>query len=225
MTRAANGGGLLIAVAIVVCIDGAQIAHVPEALLRVAGVDPESFGYYLAAAGVPAGIEVHVKDRRTGRLVPIDADPRRAVSVEELVSAFNGQHQGYYAAVVGGVVVVQPRSDTAVSLDSGMGPGRLLIRGLMPALRELMMRLGWTTRGSGGLPGSVMAPPGSDAGESIQVDVDLADRSLRDILTGMVRQAPGHVWLAVTAPAGDEWIVREVGFIHREWFATMLPVK
>jgi hypothetical protein len=144
------------------------------------------------------------------------------VAASALVSAFNDKQRAYRAALIDDVFVIRPAESRAAYLDARAPGMRLRTRGLSEATRWLFAPLD-----SRLAPGEPHIPGGlggkDEAGDAVQVDLNVDGRSILNVLNELVKQLPNRAWLALTTD-GDTAQVGQIGFIRPNGYS-LLPVS
>jgi hypothetical protein len=201
---------------------GATQGRAPMTLIEAARLDPESFARALAAARVPAGLEVRDVDRPRSGHGQAFAPASPSLSLDDLVFEFNTAHPAYRGAVLNNVIAIGPLTSRARFLDAPVPPGRLVATGLMAALRKLFEPLDHTLSPTGGVLGSQIGSA-VEIGNQVKVDIDVTGLTVRACLLRLSVLAPGHVWIVVTS--GTEPWIEQVGFLHANGSGTYLRIS
>jgi hypothetical protein len=191
----------------------------PLTLIESARLDPESFSRALAAARVPAGLEVREADRAHGPYQQV-ASAEPSVPLRELFVEFNTANPAYRVTASGKAIEIAPATSRARYLDAPAPPGRLVVTGIMTALRKLFAPLDQTLSPTGGIVGSQLGT--MDIGDQIKVDIEMSGLSVRECLVRLSVLAPGHVWIVVTS--GTEPRIDQIGLLHADGSGTYLRI-
>jgi len=189
---------------------------VPSYLLGAAQRPPVEFAMALLTARVPCGLEIRESEDRPHERPVSKIGPQGDVPLSDVVRAFEAHHRDYRAAVVGGVLVIRPRTDVLPFLDA---PSTIStptpITGVMVALRRVFSPLvpRW---GRGGIS---IGSGGHGSGRELRVVLDgRGGRTVIDTLNQIVLQAPGRAWEVVTRKDGASLRPVTVGFIDADGY-------
>ena len=180
---------------------------VPSALLAAASQSLVEFGFALADASIPAGLEMKELDDGPPLRPAVEIDPKQRVPLDGLVTTFNAQHRDYRAVVMrGGVMVIRPAKGRLSFLDEPSAISqKITVTGLMAAARQVFDAL------DPGLASRPILNSMERKGDDIPVVLDgTGGRTVMDTLNQIVTQAPGRVWVVTTREEPDG--VRVVSF-------------
>jgi hypothetical protein len=197
-------------------------ATVPSSLAGSAKRSPLELVGALAAASVPAGLEIrHSDDVLPSPWPPAFRDSKRRVPIADVLAAFNAARQDYRGvAAKGGVVVLRPADGRLPFLDQGSTiPAGTTVTGVMAAARRVFSQLDPALTGA-------VAGSGSMKGAGIRIALDGSDgRTVLDTLNQIAVQAPGHAWVITTVRERDATKIAELGFIHGDGTRDRLPMQ
>jgi len=186
-------------------------------------MSPEIFTGYLAATGVPAGLELRQGDR-PARKREIAIDRTSTISATELAKAFNERHADYFAAVLNGVFVIRPVAQRAGYLDTAAPTMELQVRGLIAAARKLFAPLDPRIDAPGGQMASGLG--GLDfEGDGMAIALDTKGKAVLDVLNEITKKAAGHAWIVVTQTEAEVTRITQIGFIRSSGSTTLVAIS
>jgi hypothetical protein len=191
-----------------VAVAGPAQHGVPASLLESARLQPIEFAMALAAAQVPAGLELRESDERPfSEPARVDRHGPRT-SLGEVVASFNSSHQEYTARLTqDNIVVIRPVKDALSFLDE---PSHIRqpskVAGVMYAAQLVFSAI--APRLAGGI---ILDSLPDDA---IIVLDGSQSRTVIDTLNQIVLQAPGRCWVVKTRGKGNAVRITEYGFIE-----------
>jgi hypothetical protein len=169
---------------------------------------------YLAQEGIPAGLEISLKDYETlARRRGLERlSSASTVSLDKVAAEFNARHTDFVAALQSGVFVIRPARRRSLFLDGKSLSGSLHTTGVIFALMKVFSALDSSLDRPGVV--SSIGPVGSDNSDkssSLVVDINMTGRTVIDTLNQIALQGRRYPWLVVTT--GDETTkIRSVGY-------------
>jgi hypothetical protein len=182
---------------------------VPASLIEDARRPPVEFVAALAAAGLPAGLEIRGADDRPPSAPPRAPTGRDRVAIGDVLAAFNAARRDYAADLVSDVIVVRPIAGRLAFLDTPAHiEGSLPVTGVMAAARQVFSAI--SPRLLGPVVGS-----GSLAGEDAAIVLETTGRTtILELLNQIVVQAPPRAWAVSTFEYEGAVRVASFGFVE-----------
>jgi hypothetical protein len=180
------------------------VGQVPELVARAAAVGARDLAYALSEARIPAGVVLPLAelDRPASRPWQHQEQTDTSYSVANVGELLARASPGYRIQEAEGVLLVRGPSieDSAPPFSKRLGRFQIVSGSVSLAFARAQQRVNPTISGEGGEVGSVLGRGGDPplTTEEIvgpPISMDLANPTFIEILSEIVRQAPGAVWM------------------------------